>query len=51
MKSDIEIAQAANMIPIWEVAEQLNIPKDELEMYGKYNCLLYTSIGKNSASP
>ena len=28
MKSDIEIAQAANMIPIWEVAEQLNIPKD-----------------------
>ena len=36
MKSDIEIAQAANMIPIWEVAEQLNIPKYELEMYGKY---------------
>ena len=40
MKSDIEIAQAANMIPIWEVAEQLNIPKDELEMYGKYKAKL-----------
>ena len=40
MKSDIEIAQEANMIPIWEVAEQLNIPQDELEMYGKYKAKL-----------
>ena len=45
MKSDIEIAQAANMIPIWEVAEQLNIPKDELEMYGKYKQSLEMSFG------
>ena len=40
MKSDIEIAQEANMIPIWEVAEQLDIAQDELEMYGKYKAKL-----------
>ena len=40
MKSDIEIAQAANMIPIWEVAEQLNFAKEELYMFGKYKAKL-----------
>ncbi|MBO4346829.1 MAG: formate--tetrahydrofolate ligase [Lachnospiraceae bacterium] len=36
MKSDIEIAQSATMKPITEVAKLLNIPEDELELYGKY---------------
>ena len=34
MKSDVEIAQEAQMKPIVEVAEQLAIPADELELYG-----------------
>ena len=40
MKSDIEIAQEAQMIHIKEVASQLGITEDELEMYGKYKAKL-----------
>jgi formate--tetrahydrofolate ligase len=36
LKSDVEIAQAAVMKPIVEVARELNIPDEELELYGKY---------------
>lgn len=36
MKTDIEIAQEAVLKPITEVAELLDIPGDELELYGKY---------------
>ena len=36
MKTDIEIAQEAKLIPVTEVAKQLGIEADELEMYGKY---------------
>lgn len=36
MKTDIQIAQEAVMKPITEVAEQLGIQADELELYGKY---------------
>ena len=36
MKSDIEIAQEAVMKPITEVAKALEIPADDLELYGKY---------------
>ena len=36
MKSDIEIAQEASMLPIREVAEQLDILEEDLEYYGKY---------------
>ena len=38
--SDIEIAQAATMLPIAEVASQLGIGPDELEFYGKYKAKL-----------
>ncbi|MCX4319801.1 formate--tetrahydrofolate ligase [Lachnospiraceae bacterium 38-14] len=40
MKSDIEIAQEANMIPIEEVAAQLDISPEDLEFYGKYKAKL-----------
>lgn len=40
MKSDIEIAQKAIMKPITEVAEQLDITLDDLELYGKYKAKL-----------
>ena len=36
MKTDIEIAQEAVLLPIEEVAGQLSITRDELEFYGKY---------------
>lgn len=36
MKTDIQIAQEATMKPIVEVAEQLGIKEDDLELYGKY---------------
>jgi formate--tetrahydrofolate ligase len=36
MKKDIEIAQEANIRPIAEIAEKLGIPRDELEMYGRF---------------
>ena len=36
MKTDIEIAQAAKLEPIREVAKALGICEDDLELYGKY---------------
>ena len=36
MKSDIEIAQEAQLYPITEVAETLGMTIDDLELYGKY---------------
>ena len=40
MKTDIEIAQEAQMLPIKDVAAQLEIMEDELELYGKYKAKL-----------
>lgn len=40
MKTDIEIAQAAELTPITEVARQIGIEQDELEVYGKYKAKL-----------
>ncbi len=40
MKSDIEIAQEAVMLPITEVAKQVGISQDDLELYGKYKAKL-----------
>ena len=40
MKSDIEIAQEAQMVHIREVAAKLDIPEDDLELYGKYKAKL-----------
>ena len=36
MKQDIEIAQEAKIRPIVEIADSLGIPRDELELYGKF---------------
>ncbi len=40
MKTDIQIAQEAKMIPIKEVAQSLGIQEDDLELYGKYKAKL-----------
>ena len=36
MKSDVEIAQAAKMKPIEEIASKIGFAPDDLELYGKY---------------
>ena len=40
MKTDIEIAQEAKMLPIMEVAASYGIDEDEIELYGKYKAKL-----------
>lgn len=40
MKTDIQIAQDAEMIHIKEVAAKYNIAEDDLELYGKYKAKL-----------
>ena len=36
MKTDIEIAQEAQMLPITEVVKEIGMTADDLELYGKY---------------
>ena len=38
--SDIEIAQQKQLVHIRDIAAKLNIPEDDLEMYGKYKAKL-----------
>ena len=40
MLSDIEIAQAATLVPIAKIAEGLGIQEEELELYGRYKAKL-----------
>jgi len=40
MKSDIEIAQSTNLMPIVQIAKTLNIGEDDLNLYGKYKAKL-----------
>ncbi len=47
MKTDIEIAQEAKMLPIKEVAGRLGIKEDELEFYGKYKAKLSSELIKS----
>ena len=36
MKTDLEIAQEAQMLPITEVVKEIGLTADDLELYGKY---------------
>ncbi len=36
MKTDVQIAQEAVMQPITQIANHLDIPEDDIELYGKY---------------
>ena len=42
--SDIEIAQAANMRPIREVAEEVGLTEDDLDLYGKYKAKVHLDV-------
>jgi len=44
MKTDIEIAQGATILPITEMAKKLGINEDDLELYGKYKAKLPLSL-------
>ena len=46
MKTDVQIAQEAKMLPIAEVAENLGIQEDELELYGKYKAKVSLNVLK-----
>ncbi len=46
MLSDIEIAQSTNIKKITEIAEQLGISEDDLELYGKYKAKLSDDLEK-----
>lgn len=44
MKTDIEIARECQMQPIAEVARALDIPEDDLELYGRYKAKLSDAL-------
>ena len=50
MKTDIEIAQSAKMLPIREIADKVGIPEKALEYYGKYKAKLSDEFIAESAS-
>lgn len=49
MLTDIEIAQQADIRPITEIAEKLDIEDDELELYGRYKAKLSPKINERLA--
>lgn len=46
MKTDVQIAQEAKMIPIMEVAKGLGIEPDELELYGNFKAKVSLNVLK-----
>ncbi len=44
MLSDIEIAQAAKLSPITDVAKQIGLEGDDLELYGKYKAKIAPEV-------
>ena len=50
MKTDIQIAQEAVMLPITQIAERLGITDDELELYGKYKAKINDAFLKRTES-
>lgn len=46
MKSDIEIAQEAKLLPVLDIAKQIGISEDELDLYGRYKAKVDLSVWK-----
>ncbi|MCK5560234.1 MAG: formate--tetrahydrofolate ligase [Thermoplasmata archaeon] len=44
MKSDLEIAQEANMKPIVEIAKQIGLEEEDIELYGKYKAKIKLEV-------
>ena len=49
MKTDIQIANEAKMLPIADIAKKLGITDDELELYGKYKAKINDEFLKRTA--
>jgi formate--tetrahydrofolate ligase len=47
MKTDIEIAQSAKMLPILEVGKTLGLTEDDLDLYGKYKAKISLDVLAN----
>ncbi|WP_432662779.1 formate--tetrahydrofolate ligase [Wukongibacter baidiensis] len=47
MKTDVQIAQEAKMLPIVEIGKKLGIKEDDLELYGKYKAKISLDVYKN----
>jgi formyltetrahydrofolate synthetase len=47
--SDLEIAQAAELKPILEIAESLGLTFDDLELYGKYKAKVHLDVREKFA--
>ena len=43
MKSDLEIAQSAEMLPISKIAESINLSEEDYECYGRYKAKISDS--------
>ncbi|MBR2463984.1 MAG: formate--tetrahydrofolate ligase [Clostridia bacterium] len=50
MKTDIQIAQEAKMLPIAEIAAELGVADEELELYGRYKAKITDSFLTRTAS-
>ena len=50
MKTDIQIAKEATMLPITKIAEKFGITDDELELYGKYKAKINDEFLKRMES-
>ena len=48
MKSDIEIAQSAKMVPILAVAEKMGLTEDDIDLYGKYKSKISLEVLKRN---
>ncbi len=46
MKTDVQIAQEAKMLPIVEIGKKLGINEDDLELYGKYKAKIALDVYK-----
>ena len=44
MKSDIEIAQAVQMIPIGEIAARMGLERSEIELYGDFKAKIKLDV-------
>ncbi|MBT9155155.1 MAG: Formate--tetrahydrofolate ligase [Firmicutes bacterium] len=49
MKSDIEIAQSAHMLPIVKIAASIGLTEDDLELYGKYKAKVSPAVARRLA--
>jgi len=48
--SDLEIAQAAVVQPILEIAEQLGLSEDDMDLYGKYKAKVHLDVMEKFAN-